>query len=112
MRQPDDAVEIAQHDAGRFGLALDRVVFDSFFHIWSCWHASCQPVRVPRFEPFAALRYSPAEPLDDVTAPPYDVLSPADVDALRARHDHNIVVVDVPLERDGPDRYELGRSTD
>jgi len=62
---------------------------------------------VPRFEPFVALRYSPDEPLDDVTAPPYDVLSPADVNALRARHDHNIVAVDVPLEREGPGRYEL-----
>jgi uncharacterized protein (DUF1015 family) len=62
---------------------------------------------VPRFEPFAALRYSQDEPLDDVTAPPYDVLSQADVEALRRRHEHNIVVIDVPLERDGADRYEL-----
>ncbi len=46
-------------------------------------------------------------PLDDVVAPPYDVLSTADVDALLARHDHNIVAIDVPLDRDGPDRYEL-----
>jgi uncharacterized protein (DUF1015 family) len=62
---------------------------------------------VPRFEPFAALRYSSDEPLDDVTAPPYDVLSSGDVDALLHRHDHNIVAVDVPLDRDGPDRYDL-----
>jgi uncharacterized protein (DUF1015 family) len=62
---------------------------------------------VPRFEPFAALRYSVKEPLDDVVAPPYDVLSPADIDALLSRHDHNIVAVDVPLDRDGPDRYDL-----
>ena len=61
---------------------------------------------MPRFEPFAALRYSSEEPLDDVTAPPYDVLSPSDVDDLLSRHDHNIVAVDVPLERDGPGRYE------
>jgi uncharacterized protein (DUF1015 family) len=63
-------------------------------------------VRVPRFEPFAALRYSPDEPLDDVTAPPYDVLSTADVEALLHCHPHNVVAVDVPLERDGPQRYE------
>ncbi|MEO8266125.1 MAG: DUF1015 domain-containing protein [Ilumatobacteraceae bacterium] len=62
---------------------------------------------MPRFEPFAALRYSPAEPLDDVVAPPYDVLSLADVDALLAKDPHNIVAVDVPLDRDGPGRYEL-----
>jgi uncharacterized protein (DUF1015 family) len=63
-------------------------------------------VRVPRFEPFAALRYSPTDPLGDVTAPPYDVLSLDDVETLLARHEHNIVAVDVPLDRDGADRYE------
>ena len=62
---------------------------------------------MPRFEPFAALRYSPAEPLDQVVAPPYDVLSLADVDVLLDRDPHNIVAIDVPLDRDGPARYEL-----
>jgi uncharacterized protein (DUF1015 family) len=62
---------------------------------------------VPRFEPFAALRYARHEPLDQVTAPPYDVLSAADVDALLARHDHNIAAIDVPLDRDGPGRYDV-----
>jgi uncharacterized protein (DUF1015 family) len=61
---------------------------------------------VPRFEPFAALRYSASEPLDDVTAPPYDVLSVADVETLLRRHPHNIVAIDVPLDRDGPQRYD------
>jgi uncharacterized protein (DUF1015 family) len=68
-------------------------------------------VLVPRFEPFAALRYTIGEsfeaPLDDVVAPPYDVLSPADIDALLVRHDYNIVAVDVPLQRDGPERYDI-----
>ena len=80
--------------------------FVVILHTWPCWHARCQPVRVPRFEPFAALRYSADEPLDNVVAPPYDVLSLADVDALVSRHDHNIVAVDVPLDSDGLDRYE------
>ncbi len=40
---------------------------------------------VPRFEPFPALRYAADVDLDDVIAPPYDVLSDADVDALAAR---------------------------
>ncbi len=62
-------------------------------------------MHVPRFEPFPALRYV-TDRLDDVTAPPYDVLSDADVDALEARHPHNIVHVDVPRERDGDDRYD------
>ncbi len=62
---------------------------------------------MPRFEPFAALRYASLEPLDEVTAPPYDVLSTAEVEILLARHEHNIVAIDVPLDRDGPGRYEL-----
>jgi uncharacterized protein (DUF1015 family) len=63
---------------------------------------------VPRFVPFPALRYAPGTDLDAVIAPPYDVLSDADVDALAARDPHNIVHVDVP--RGGPDRYdEAGR---
>ncbi len=64
---------------------------------------SCQPVRVPRFEPFAALRYT--VDLDDVIAPPYDVVSESEVDALAARDEHNIVHVDIPRERDGDGRY-------
>ena len=60
---------------------------------------------VPRFEPFRAIRYAPGVDLDAVVAPPYDVLSDADVDALDARDEHNIVHVDVP--RGGPDRYEV-----
>lgn len=63
-------------------------------------------MRVPRFEPFPALRYG-ADPLDEVTAPPYDVLSEAQVDELAERHHHNIVHVDVPRERDGDRRYEV-----
>lgn len=62
-------------------------------------------MRVPRFEPFPALRYA-SDALDDVTAPPYDVLSDAQVDELAGRHQHNIVHVDVPRERDGDDRYD------
>ncbi|MFV0309459.1 MAG: DUF1015 family protein [Desertimonas sp.] len=58
---------------------------------------------MPRFEPFRALRYAPTTDLDAVIAPPYDVLSDADVDALEARDAHNIVHVDVP--RGGDDRY-------
>ncbi|MET0146169.1 MAG: DUF1015 domain-containing protein [Ilumatobacteraceae bacterium] len=58
---------------------------------------------VPRFEPFRAVRYAPAVDLDRVVAPPYDVLSDADVDALATRDPHNIVHVDVP--RGGVDRY-------
>ena len=59
---------------------------------------------MPRFEPFPALRYA-SDDLSSVIAPPYDVLSDADLDDLEARDDHNIVHVDVPRERDGDGRY-------
>lgn len=75
--------------------------------VWLCWHERCQPVGVPRFEPFTALRFNQSLPLGDVVAPPYDVLSAAHVDALLARHPRNIVAIDVPRERDGPSRYDL-----
>ena len=72
-------------------------------HTWHCRG-------VPRFEPFRALRYpvSPSQPelLNQVAAPPYDVLSPTDIATLNASHPHNIVHIDVPLEDDGPGRYE------
>jgi uncharacterized protein (DUF1015 family) len=61
---------------------------------------------MPRFEPFAALRFAPSLPLAEVTAPPYDVLSVADTDALAARHQRNIVAIDVPRPDDDPDRYD------
>jgi uncharacterized protein (DUF1015 family) len=63
-------------------------------------------VGVPRFEPFVALRYAPSLPLDQVAAPPYDVLSDTDVDALLTRHPRNIVAIDVPRDEDGPGRYD------
>ena len=79
---------------------------------WPCWHAGWQPVPVPRFEPFAALRYSPVR-ASRRRRPrrPTTCCRTADVEALLHRHRHNIVAVDVPLERDGPQRYErAGRS--
>lgn len=60
---------------------------------------------MPRFEPFRALRYQPGI-LSSVTAPPYDVLSSSDRDDLARRHRDNIVHVDLPLESDGPSRYD------
>ncbi|MFZ9674947.1 MAG: DUF1015 domain-containing protein, partial [Ilumatobacteraceae bacterium] len=59
---------------------------------------------MPRFEPFTALRYATTD-LNAVAAPPYDVLSESDRAELAARHENNIVHVDVPRESDGPTRY-------
>ena len=62
---------------------------------------------MPAFSPFVGLRYDPARFAPaDVTAPPYDVLSPADRTALVARNPHNAVLIDLPVEEDGPDRYD------
>jgi uncharacterized protein (DUF1015 family) len=61
---------------------------------------------MPRFEPFRALRYAP-DLISEVTAPPYDVLSPSDRNVLAQRHVDNIVHIDLPLESDGPTRYTM-----
>ncbi len=65
---------------------------------------------MPRFTPFPALRYSDRT-IDDLIAPPYDVLSHEDLDALNQRDEFNVTHVDVPRESDGPGRYERAGST-
>jgi uncharacterized protein (DUF1015 family) len=61
---------------------------------------------VPPFSAFRSLRYDPARfAPEDVTAPPYDVLSADDRAALVARNPHNAVLIDLPTEDDGDDRY-------
>ncbi len=67
---------------------------------------------VPRFEPFVGLRYDTSKvDLDDVVAPPYDVLGRGEREELAGRHPANIVRVDVPPESDGPGRYERAALT-
>ena len=67
---------------------------------------------MPHFEPFRGVRYDLSHsPVADVTAPPYDVIDPDDRVALVARHPHNVVVIDLPDEADGPDRYTAAART-
>jgi uncharacterized protein (DUF1015 family) len=67
---------------------------------------------VPHFEPFRGVRYDLSRsPVADVTAPPYDVIDPDDRAALVARHPQNVVVIDLPDEADGPDRYTAAART-
>lgn len=54
---------------------------------------------MPRFEPFRAIRYA-SDDLADLTAPPYDVLSEADVLAEREKSPNNFTVIDVVLDGD------------
>lgn len=65
---------------------------------------------MPRFTPFPALRYR-SNDLTSLIAPPYDVLSEAELDELNARSPHNITHVDVPREHDGPGRYDQAAAT-
>lgn len=52
---------------------------------------------MPRFEPFAGLRYPASLPLGLVTSPPYDVIDAAERDRLAASHPANAVHVDCPV---------------
>src|SRR3954454_23660095 len=61
---------------------------------------------MPRFEPFAGLRYNPdAVELDRGVAPPYDVIGPEERHALEQRDDHNVVHIDLPRDEPERDRY-------
>jgi uncharacterized protein (DUF1015 family) len=62
---------------------------------------------VPRFEPFTAVRYDTDRvPVDDVVAPPYDVIGPDERARLAARSSYNVVHVDLPRADAGGDPYE------
>ena len=53
---------------------------------------------MPRFEPFPGVRYALDQvAIEDVTAPPYDVIDAEDRAALAARHPHNVVEIDLPI---------------
>jgi uncharacterized protein (DUF1015 family) len=62
---------------------------------------------MPRFRPFAGLRYDRSVPLDKVIAPPYDVVGPEERAVLAARHRANAIHVELPVPdtRTGLDRY-------
>jgi len=53
-------------------------------------------------QPLRALHYDPAVagPLQDLVAPPYDVIDPAQRERLAGRSPHNVVQVDLPIGED------------
>jgi uncharacterized protein (DUF1015 family) len=54
-----------------------------------------------QIRPFLGLRYQPAAgSLDKLTAPPYDVISPAFREELASRSDHNVVHLTLPESRE------------
>ena len=58
---------------------------------------ACYTERVPRISPFRGLVYDPsvAGPWEQLTAPPYDVISESNQEGLRARSPYNIVHIDL-----------------
>src|ERR1035437_10407174 len=62
-------------------------------------------------EPFRALHYDPAVTggLQNVVAPPYDVIDDEQRLALEARSPYNVVRIDLP--QGGEDRYQLDRKS-
>jgi uncharacterized protein (DUF1015 family) len=64
---------------------------------------------MPRFEPFAALRYSTHGSTDitALTSAPYDVFDEDQRAAYASTDPHNIVLLDYPIHADGPSRYQL-----
>ena len=65
---------------------------------------------MPRFEPFAAVRYSADRvALGDVVAPPYDVIGPEQRAVLEARSPHNVVHVDLANGAGADDPYDQAR---
>jgi uncharacterized protein (DUF1015 family) len=64
---------------------------------------------MPRFEPFAGLRYDTARiDLAMVASPPYDVIGPEERDRLVGRHSANSTRIELPEpdHRAGLDRYD------
>ncbi|MBK5221484.1 MAG: DUF1015 domain-containing protein [Acidimicrobiia bacterium] len=66
---------------------------------------------MPAFSPFAGIRYDATRAsLADLTAPPYDVIDDEQRARLAARHPHNAVHIDLPVDADGVDRYGVAAS--
>ena len=71
----------------------------------------CYECGVPRFQPFPGVRYAAADGrLDDVLAPPYDVITADDRRRLVERSDYNAVRIELPAEEDGRSRYLVAAS--
>ena len=63
---------------------------------------------MPRFEPFPALRYSTQTSTDitSLTSAPYDVFDEDRRGEYAQMNTNNVVLVDYPIEVDGPGRYD------
>ncbi|MBO0694257.1 MAG: DUF1015 family protein, partial [Acidimicrobiaceae bacterium] len=68
---------------------------------------------MPRFEPFAGLRYTTdlAGSIDDVSCPPYDAITPERRLELMARSPYNMVRLEVPEGLGVPGTGDAGPRT-
>jgi len=68
----------------------------------------CYVCRVPRFQPFPGVRYASADGrVDDVLAPPYDVITAAERQRLVERSEHNAVRLELPAAEGGRNPYQV-----
>ena len=66
---------------------------------------------MPQFSPFTGIHYSPsAGNLADLSAPPYDVIDDRQRAELAAQHRYNAVHIDLPVDSETADRYEVARA--
>lgn len=66
---------------------------------------------MPRLQPFPGLRYDAADGrLDDVLAPPYDVITADERQRLVGRSEHNAVRIELPADEGGLDPYDVAAS--
>jgi uncharacterized protein (DUF1015 family) len=59
---------------------------------------------MPELKPFTGVRYSSSSDISDLVCPPYDVISPAQQEALHGRHPHNAVRLELAMS--GREAYE------
>ena len=65
---------------------------------------------MPRFEPFSGVHYDTDRvSLDEVVAPPYDVIGERELRDLAGRSPYNAVGIELPQPEEGRDRYEAAR---
>jgi uncharacterized protein (DUF1015 family) len=68
----------------------------------------CYACGVPLLQPFPGLRYTVGDGvLDDVLAPPYDVINAHQRQQLAARSEYNAVRIELPADEGGQDRYQV-----
>lgn len=60
---------------------------------------------MPTLRPFKGIRYTATDDMASLVCPPYDIISPAEQDALHEKHDNNAVRLELARGSDGSDRY-------